>query len=397
MPSSLTWVDYDSAAREKTLQIISLFKERDSRDELGLGAIRDSFSDLLFPGTNTIQTRLRYMLIVPWVFRQLEAKKIPSSEIRARVRRLEVQLIQPLLDSGDSRGTIGAEARENVKRLPSDIYWLGLGNWKILRFDGSIYDYYGSLDHIYEIRKHASVHGDDVAEVSDVPTWHPHLPDPPENFPWELSFALTREESEFLRDVIVAAADGSLLGWLARERRLADVERPWEHPDLARFPEPIRETLHHARLFSDVMRGAAILYNLMLAEIDERGSLIEEHRESISGWAETIDRETVSAWSFPDLWETVGNSEHTIRPKTRGFVEDWARYAGENPHGVADDKEARNLVKEREGFLKKNHSRFVNERAREQWSGYAGIRQMTFRWPTARTFLEDLVRGFEEG
>ena len=48
---------------------MALFQERESRDELGLGAIRDSIADHLFPGTSTIQTRLRYMLFIPWLFR----------------------------------------------------------------------------------------------------------------------------------------------------------------------------------------------------------------------------------------------------------------------------------------------------------------------------------------
>ena len=67
MPSSLTWIDHDPTARERALRILSLFQEKESRDELGLGAIRASFADALFPGTSTIQTRLRYMLFVPWV------------------------------------------------------------------------------------------------------------------------------------------------------------------------------------------------------------------------------------------------------------------------------------------------------------------------------------------
>lgn len=62
MRSSLTWIDHDPTARERALRILSLFQEKESRDELGLGAIRDSFADALFPGTSTIQTRLRYML-----------------------------------------------------------------------------------------------------------------------------------------------------------------------------------------------------------------------------------------------------------------------------------------------------------------------------------------------
>ena len=71
MNSTLSWIDYDSKSRERTLEILSLFQEKESRDELGIGSIRDSLSDLLFPGTSTIQTRLRYMLIVPWLLQEL--------------------------------------------------------------------------------------------------------------------------------------------------------------------------------------------------------------------------------------------------------------------------------------------------------------------------------------
>lgn len=397
--SKLTWIDHDSAARERSLQIIGLFRERDSRDELGLGAIRDSFSDKLFPGTSTIQTRLRYMLIIPWVFKKLEAQRIPSGEIEARARRFELQLIKPLTESDDSAKAFGAEAGQHLKRLPSDVYWAGLGDWGLRRFNGSVNDYFRSLDRIYAIRKQAHFHGDDAAEESDALTWHPHLPDPPENFPWELSFSLTREEAEFLRDAIVTAAGESLLGWLVREKRQACIDRPWEHPDLASFPEPTRELLEHAQLFSDVMQGAAILYNLMLAEIeiDDRKDLVDEHRERISDWADALDGRRVSEWSLPDLWEAVRDSRHTIKPGTCRFVEKWVQSVRENPHGVIDNKEARHLVQMREQALKKNRSRFVNARAREQWSGYAGIRPMTFRWLIAQTFLEDLARGLRRG
>ena len=60
--STLGWLDHDPHERERTTRILALFKERNAVDELGLGGIRDSFADQLFPGTSTIQTRLRYML-----------------------------------------------------------------------------------------------------------------------------------------------------------------------------------------------------------------------------------------------------------------------------------------------------------------------------------------------
>ena len=87
MPSSLTWIDHDAAARERSLRILALFQEKESRDELGLGGIRDAFADRLFPGTSTIQTRLRYMLFVPWIYRALEERRVAPGEFAPRLRR----------------------------------------------------------------------------------------------------------------------------------------------------------------------------------------------------------------------------------------------------------------------------------------------------------------------
>ena len=44
----------------------------DTRDELGIGSVRDAFADMLFPGTSTIMTRARYFLLVPWTYQRLE-------------------------------------------------------------------------------------------------------------------------------------------------------------------------------------------------------------------------------------------------------------------------------------------------------------------------------------
>jgi len=50
------------------LDVINAFSEKDTRDELGFGSVRDAFADTLFPGTSTIQTRARYFLFVPWIY-----------------------------------------------------------------------------------------------------------------------------------------------------------------------------------------------------------------------------------------------------------------------------------------------------------------------------------------
>ena len=59
MPSSFAWVDFAEKDRQRILEAIKMFQESDTRDELGIGTIRDAFSNLLFPGTSIIQTRAK--------------------------------------------------------------------------------------------------------------------------------------------------------------------------------------------------------------------------------------------------------------------------------------------------------------------------------------------------
>lgn len=112
MASTFTWLDYSEKERQRMLDILSTFKEHETRDELGIGVIRDAFSDMLFPGTSVIQTRARYFLFVPWIYKSLEEKKVLSSKIERRARDEEVRLIYALLESNDTNGVIGKEAKK---------------------------------------------------------------------------------------------------------------------------------------------------------------------------------------------------------------------------------------------------------------------------------------------
>lgn len=397
MHSKLTWIDQDAAARDRSLRILALFRERDSRDELGLGAIRDSFSDKLFPGTSTIQTRLRYMLFVPWVYRELETKRVSADRFAAKARQLELELIEPLLESDDRAGVFGIGAGKTLKRLPSDVYWSGLGAWGIRRYRGSRDEYHRRIDRIYALRVRQREHEDDDHTVHPASTtWHAHLPDLPENFPYSLSFALTREEAEFLRDAIVTSCPETLLAWLAREGRAGRANLPWEHPDLARFAGRDQALLQQARLFSLVMHGAAIVYNLALAQLDRRRELEDEHRARLRRWAGELEPSGAGAWLLDDLWAATADTRHMVTPGAKRFVENWVEMVKSDPYRLADESGARLLVAAREQQLKKGRSRFVNARAREQWSGRAGLRPMTYRWDTVRSFLDDLHRGLRQ-
>ena len=52
--SSIGWLDLDAAASERVGTLLRSLEEPGTLDVLGLGSVRDAFSDMLSPGTSTI-------------------------------------------------------------------------------------------------------------------------------------------------------------------------------------------------------------------------------------------------------------------------------------------------------------------------------------------------------
>lgn len=399
MSATLTWLDHDNAARERMRRTVALFEERNTLDELGLGGIRDSLADLLFPGTSTIQTRLRYMLFVPWMYLELERRRVSSSAIAGRARDYEYRLSEALLKSADQDGVFGKVAGRQLKRRASSVYWNGLASWGIRRFRGSQDQYHAALDGLYwhRVTRRGRADDGDYMLGSGTVTWHPGLPPCPDALPDAGELALTNGEAEFLQDRIVESHRPSLLAHLALTGGTLQAGYAWELPQQAEFSEEIHGWLHHGRLFSATMLGAAILYNLMLAE--ERGDTdrIEGHRGRFADWARHLSRGEIAGWKQGELWVLARGNDHFVGPRTQHFVEEWTRLALLRRNNLADDAEARNLVRARERSLKGPRSRFDNRRALDQWSGESMAAPLSFRWRTARSLLQDLHAGLRGG
>ena len=267
MASAFGWVDFAEDDRRKMAEVIDLFREQDTRDELGLGVIRDAVADLMFPGTSTIQTHARYFLFVPWIYRRHEEKGTPGSEVARRVRRDEVALIEALDRGGEQEGVIGIDKRAELQRTASSIYWAGLGVWRIRRFQGSQEQYHRAWDSL--LRGRRQVFFDDDKEPIDAAPlggWDPELPTAPTELFETSSLSLTREEAEYLQQRILGLGR-TLLGHLVSETKPADgTDLVWTHAESHQFPDVLSDCVEHARLFSEAMHGAALLYNLMLSE-----------------------------------------------------------------------------------------------------------------------------------
>lgn len=54
MTATVSWLDLTAADRDKVRRVLDLFSEQGTVDELGLGSLRDTISNALFPGTSGV-------------------------------------------------------------------------------------------------------------------------------------------------------------------------------------------------------------------------------------------------------------------------------------------------------------------------------------------------------
>jgi hypothetical protein len=90
--SAIGWVEFSSEHRERVKTVIDLLSVPGVIDELSIGAIRDSFSDYLFPGLSTVQTRVKYLITAPRIFSdyaQLSNQEKRRRKLREYLREQE--------------------------------------------------------------------------------------------------------------------------------------------------------------------------------------------------------------------------------------------------------------------------------------------------------------------
>ena len=404
--SSLTWLDSSEHERRSVLELVSALNEPGTLDELGIGTIRDTVADKLFPGTSTIQTRARYFLFIPWILQMVADGSPRGAEERAR--RLQMQLRDALViaHGPNETGVIGREAGAALQRWPLDIYWLGLARWGIRRHPGSISSYFASLRRPSPWRLlgralDEPVEGRRDEAADSLPGHWTSIPPQPRGFPEIASFALTPDEARFLRERVVLTHPDSLLAHILQTGEGIDVNSaayPWDHPTADSAPTSVREWLHDARLFSLVHQGAVFLYNLMLArKLDDKDN-IEEFSAGLARWTEVIvsTRSDLERWDRASMWERLLRENPRLRPRTREFADRWYEQVSiRNGVSIGDSAEAQRLIREREHVLKGARARLSYAEARDRRRGFPTSARLEFRWTQVQRITSDIMTALE--
>lgn len=386
MGATIAWLDASREDQRRMREIVNMFAQSESRDELGIGQIRDAFSDLLFPGTSTLHTRARYLLLIPWCYRVAAPKATNGEDLERRAAANERRLIVALNNAGATDGLIGQQVLTKLKTLPSALYWSALETYGIRV--GGLADELAA--------KSWTAEADELVE-REPRMWR--VPPAPAEFPdGEDSLDLSSDEAAWVKERILSGSPGSLLEvlLLAGRRDWLALPAPWDVP--VQDPD-LQALLHHARLFSRCIHGAALTYNLAIARRYEQAGLdrvpdpVGTYEARIDDWLNAIepDRAAISGWQLPDLWSRVRTRNPNIGWAVRDFVETWRDLivAGTRP----DDDAAVKLVGAREKRQKGPQSRLVNERLLRTWSGESGVRPLLYRWDNVARIVTDVIEG----
>ncbi|WP_329108586.1 DUF6361 family protein [Micromonospora sp. NBC_01699] len=412
--STISWLDIDDDQTRRIQAAIAALDDRETLDPIGTGTIRDAFSEALFPGTSTIQTRLRYFLFVPWTCQAVAARRPGRTTFQDRLREQELRLIEALRPIGPNQGVIGYRARRNLARMPSSVYWHGLGAWGVrTRPEVTLAQYANLATRPGGADRTIRDDGGDVLGGSP-PFWDPGLPEPPAEFPGTgLTMGLTEPEAHYLRDRLRStrmpgahpAGDPSMLACLAEgAASWQDSEDPWSDERTDSLPEAVARVLTHARHFSEIVFGAQLLYNVLLAEraakvlhVDTT-KLVNVLNGQLDHWFERVTKHTdafTDWWARPEeFWATVSECGGRVRPGTRDLLQHWIGAAVLDPRAAFDDASSRSRIREQELALKGRYARLTHQTALQSWDGGSiGAAPLRYRWQTVRNLMSDLHLG----
>jgi hypothetical protein len=386
------WIDFSKEHRNKVISVMHLLTEPGAMDELGVGVVRDVFSNIFFPGTSTIQTRAKYFLIVPYLLYELERQKISNAdELIIKLHKQETDLI-PILMKGGEDGIIGSFAGADLKRKPSDVYWNGISTFRIFTGERmSIYDYAKVIctlqtrkqklkDQGCTNNKDDEIDGDDKDAVSgDLLGRFWRLPDIPEHWKDNLSIKLSNQEAVYLKNQIVSSCPDSMLSYVLRENDhdfLAIHEFDHIEGIQGRLPDILKNQFLLAKQFADFIYGIHLRYNVILSK-GESSDILKKWNEWHVGIMEhaSIDLNL--------LFRLLGRNM-----KLNRFLTDCQLAMQKD-----DIERLDHLVMNREIDIKSKSRSKLHNRDDFTYKGWVGISKLQYRLPNAQRLLKDIFDG----
>ena len=226
----LGFITLNTQERSISNRVLQAIRDQQAIDELGIGRLRDAFSNTLFPGMSTLQRHAKYFAVLPSLYYEVEKGSYNRiQDVRKRVIELEVKLTRQMMNWTESAsdgsyvtGITGHDAidaaerdyTKYVKYDPSYIYWNGMVTYDIVKASGNIYQI---LLERSKTRGPEKEEGDNGGQ-ENVQLFSTSGEKYDFDNATELSMKLTVKEARFIRDKITSSKDSkdSMLAYILK-------------------------------------------------------------------------------------------------------------------------------------------------------------------------------------
>jgi hypothetical protein len=405
--SQIGWIHFSRDALRKAEA--RLKEEQEGvRDELGFLLLHQAYADRFFPGTTVLQTRLRYIFFVPWLYLDL-IQSFRGGDFERELVQKEIELTVRLKHNKD-QGVIGIRSYPNPTSQPASlIYWTALGTWGMLKKlpDGDFPSRARIHRFLSSTRTSSRLLDDDGEPLDERRRLFVSLPDPPKE--WEtsgerLNFRLKRKEKEFLTKHLVAlpsASENGAVSLLARlvEKRVPVVQlnTPWEDTILGVASDDDHQALISAKQIAALSAiGRGVYTSLLESDLERDGVATDRlHRDALK---DLIDEFGAEARKL-DIPRVLRDFPVLNRKKIIEVVAEtksWLAGGGKKPDLLRACLEKAELIRKGPVKAKLPNTPFSKKR-RQEWSLNKGNKSepIHYRWKNVQRLLMDLQGNHE--
>lgn len=399
------WIDFSKEEKNKINALIRMLEGEQAVDEIGIGYVRDSFSDMLFPGISVLQTRAKYFVLIPYLFEMAskEQEKYGTfkngKDVLKFIHNQEIELVKVLKtnspgeDGKGENGIIGRLTSDGiVKQKPSAIYWSGIRETGILMHNdysiGRVCDIIvasGNTRHLVNLKAEDNISGSDDREMKNdgYVLFHPILVD--YDVMKDTKITLTKREAEYLYDRFTTSqgTKNSLMAYMLKNQRLIEQYSYFDIFDIEELKGSEGDLYDRVRLakdFSDFIIGGHTAYNMLFAQALRLEEESEKMRQQLLGYLESYKEPDLKG--ILSITGCVGeNASFLIQ------LNDFAKK--KDIEGISK------LITAREQKIKPGKAKITGTKGNLQEYKRAHDYKLSYRYETARRIMTDIVNGME--
>ena len=398
------FVNFNTEEKKRVAKMMQLLQESEAIEELGIGRVRDHFSNTLFPGTSTLQHHAKYFVVMPSLYYHtaFKSRKFQNlAEVSRYIKEAEVQITRQMAKWDNNQinttetGITGINTLKDalndynkyVKYDPAYIYGSGLARYGIIP-DTGVERLILELNkkHFADPHNKGALKNEDTTEdAGDLTGDKQVIKTCGESYDFfngkTMSLALTEKEASFMKDRIHSSCDGTMLAYL--------IDSKYELPErigyfeieglLSELDSEVVNVYKKSVLFSKLMHLIDWRFNYSyfdsFGNTDEAEVCKDEYEKLLVEYKEVI----LNEGAFKALFDYTRSIDMML---TEFCEACYKAIIGGEPTRVDQ------LVKAREHTVKRERSKIGNSAYKNQGRGKP--LPNTFRWETVRTMVNEI-------